>query len=183
MGPPLHAGRDARADRRWTARRRALPRLPQVEGRGDLRGSRLIARHVERFNRGVRTGDFREMAASFAEDAEVVFEGIPVGAFRGRAEIAAAYLAQPPDDEIVLLDGDGTYAWAREPPLLGRTDHVLLVREVLERARLDHAARHRVHADPTRRQLHRQVADERLQRRLRGPDEDVVLEHPRRAEA
>jgi hypothetical protein len=57
------------------------------------------------------------MAASFAEDAEVVFEGIPVGAFRGRDEIAAAYLAQPPDDEIVLLDGDGTYAWAREPEI------------------------------------------------------------------
>ncbi len=23
--------------------------------------------------------------------------------------------AQPPDDEIVLLDADGTYAWANEP--------------------------------------------------------------------
>jgi hypothetical protein len=57
------------------------------------------------------------MAASFAEDAEVVFEGIPVGPFRGRDEIAAAYAAQPPDDEIVLLDGDGTYAWAREPEI------------------------------------------------------------------
>ena len=55
------------------------------------------------------------MAASFAEDAEVVFEGIPVGPFRGRDEIAAAYAAQPPGDEIVLLDGDGTYAWAKEP--------------------------------------------------------------------
>jgi steroid Delta-isomerase len=71
--------------------------------------------HVERFNRGVRTGDFGEMVSFFAEDAELVFEGIPVGPFVGREAIAAAYATQPPDDEIVLLDGDGTYAWANEP--------------------------------------------------------------------
>ena len=55
------------------------------------------------------------MVAAFAEDAELVFEGIPAGPFAGREAIGEAYAAQPPDDEIVLLDGDGTYAWAREP--------------------------------------------------------------------
>lgn len=75
----------------------------------------LLEEHVERFNRGVRTGDFGEMVSFFAEDAELVFEGIPVGPFVGRDAIAEAYRTQPPDDEIVLLDGDGTYAWATEP--------------------------------------------------------------------
>jgi steroid Delta-isomerase len=55
------------------------------------------------------------MVAAFAEDAELVFEGIPVGPLSGREAIAAAYREQPPDDEIVLLDGDGTYAWASAP--------------------------------------------------------------------
>ena len=75
----------------------------------------LLEEHVERFNRGVRTGDFSEMASVFTDDAELAFEGIPVGPFRGRDEIAEAYAAQPPDDEIVLLGNDGTYAWSREP--------------------------------------------------------------------
>ena len=75
----------------------------------------LLERHVERFNEGVRTGDFGPMVAAFSEDAELVFEGIPVGPFAGREALAAAYARQPPDDEIVLLDEDGTYAWAKEP--------------------------------------------------------------------
>jgi steroid Delta-isomerase len=75
----------------------------------------LLKQHVERFNEGVRTGDFGPMVAAFSPDAELVFEGIPLGPFAGREAIAAAYRERPPDDEIVLLDGDGTYAWAREP--------------------------------------------------------------------
>ncbi len=75
----------------------------------------LLQEHVERFNAGVRTGDFGPMVAAFSEDAELVFEGIPVGPFAGREAIGAAYAAQPPDDEIVLLDDDGRYAWAKEP--------------------------------------------------------------------
>ena len=75
----------------------------------------MLAEHVERFNRGARSGDFGEMVSFFAEDADLVFEGIPVGPFQGREAIAAAYAAQPPDDEIVLLDDDGTYAWAKDP--------------------------------------------------------------------
>jgi steroid Delta-isomerase len=75
----------------------------------------LLEQHVKRFNEGVRTGDFGPMVAAFSHDAEVVFEGIPVGPFSGREAIAAAYAQQPPDDEIVLLGEDGTYAWANEP--------------------------------------------------------------------
>jgi steroid delta-isomerase len=77
----------------------------------------MLDEHVERFNLGVRTGDFGPMVAAFSEDAELVFEGIPVGPFVGRDAIGEAYRAQPPDDEIVLLSDDGTYAWAKEPDL------------------------------------------------------------------
>ena len=75
----------------------------------------MLDEHVERFNHGVRTREFGPMVAAFAVDAELAFEGIPVGPFVGREAIGEAYRAQPPDDEIVLLDGDGTYAWASEP--------------------------------------------------------------------
>jgi steroid Delta-isomerase len=76
-----------------------------------------IQRHVARFNRGVRTGDFGPMVEAFSDDGELVFVGIPVGPFVGREAIREAYRAQPPDDEIVLLDGDGSYAWAAEPEI------------------------------------------------------------------
>jgi SnoaL-like domain len=72
-----------------------------------------LQRHVARFNRGVRTGDFGPMVEAFSDDGELVFVGIPVGPFVGREAIREAYRAQPPDDEIVLLDGDGSYAWRR----------------------------------------------------------------------
>lgn len=90
-------------------------------GKAHPRGERLVRlavmldEHVERFNHGVRTGDFGPMVAAFARDAELVFDGIPVGPFVGREAIAEAYGTQPPDDEIVLLDADGTYAWANAP--------------------------------------------------------------------
>jgi steroid delta-isomerase len=48
-------------------------------------------------------------------DAELEFVGIPVGPFRGRDAIAEAYRSQPPNDEILLLDGGPRYAWRREP--------------------------------------------------------------------
>jgi hypothetical protein len=89
-----------------------------VSGTGEARPAPgLLQEHVERFNDGVRSGDFGPMVAAFSEDAELVFEGIPVGSFAGREAIGEAYAAQPPDDEIVLLDGEGTYAWAKEPEI------------------------------------------------------------------
>jgi RimJ/RimL family protein N-acetyltransferase len=85
-------------------------------------GIRLLHEHVARFNEGVRGGDFGAMIAGFAEDAEMAFEGIPVGPFRGRDEIAAAYRERPPDDELHVLEADehgdtvmARYAWARAP--------------------------------------------------------------------
>jgi hypothetical protein len=86
-------------------------------------GVTLLTDHVGRFNAGVRSGDFGPMLDWFTEDAELVFEGIPVGPFRGREAIAAAYREQPPDDEIELLEtGQGdhgqmtaTYAWRARP--------------------------------------------------------------------
>jgi steroid Delta-isomerase len=86
-------------------------------------GLALLTEHVARFNAGVRSGDFGPMVDRFTEDAELVFVGIPVGPFRGRQAIAAAYRTQPPDDQIELLDveqdGEGrviaAYAWHQRP--------------------------------------------------------------------
>lgn len=81
----------------------------------------LLDEHVRRFNDGVRSGHFGPMVAGFAEDAELRFEGVPVGPFLGRDAIAAAYREQPPDDEIEILGSEergGTvvarYAWRRD---------------------------------------------------------------------
>jgi steroid delta-isomerase len=81
----------------------------------------LLDDHVRRFNEGVRSGDFGPMATGFTEDAEMRFEGVPVGPFVGRDAIAAAYRDQPPDDEVEILgmeERDGTivarYAWLRD---------------------------------------------------------------------
>ena len=79
----------------------------------------LLEEHVRRFNEGVRTGDFTRMAAGFAEDAEMHFEGVPAGPFIGRDAIQAAYREQPPDDEVEILgaedrDGVARYAWRRD---------------------------------------------------------------------
>jgi threonine aldolase len=86
-------------------------------------GGRCVLRgHVERHNAGVRSGDFAPMLAWFAEDAQFVFEAIPVGPFLGRDAIAAAFRERPPDDEVDLLDereegGEAVagYAWRAEP--------------------------------------------------------------------
>ena len=81
----------------------------------------LLDEHVRRFNEGVRSGDFAPMAAAFAEDAEMQFEGVPVGPFVGRDAIAAAYRDQPHDDEVEIFDTEerdgfivARYAWLRD---------------------------------------------------------------------
>ncbi len=83
--------------------------------------SRLLAEHVRRFNAGVRSGDWSAMLELFAPDAELVFEGAPVGPFTGRGAIAAAYAVRPPDDEIVLLAvrGDAAGYACRADPGVG----------------------------------------------------------------
>jgi hypothetical protein len=81
--------------------------------------SSLLHAYVERVNAGVRSGDWAPMLELVAPDAELEFVGIPVGPFVGREAIGDAYRAQPPDDEIVLLErlgeGSAVYAWAKEP--------------------------------------------------------------------
>jgi hypothetical protein len=82
----------------------------------------LLRQHVDDHNAGVTSGDFGPMLARFAADAELVFEGVPVGPFRGVDAIAAAYRERPPDDVIRTFDGRvegddvvASYAWSREP--------------------------------------------------------------------
>jgi steroid Delta-isomerase len=84
-------------------------------------GLELLDEQVSRFNAGVASGDWEPMLALFEEDAELAFEGVPVGPFRGRGAIAQAYREQPPDDTIELLDArerDGvlvaSYSWSRD---------------------------------------------------------------------
>src|SRR6266516_917400 len=79
---------------------------------------RLLPDHVGRLNARVRTGDFGAMIDGFSADAEMAFEGVPVGPFHGRAEIATAYRERPPDDQLRVLEteeqGDtvlARYAW------------------------------------------------------------------------
>lgn len=81
----------------------------------------LLRRHIDAFNEGVRSGNFEPMVARFADDAEVVFVGVPVGPFHGRDAIAEAYRTQPPDDEVDILDVvragpeiEAVYAWRRD---------------------------------------------------------------------
>ncbi len=86
-----------------------------------MTGLELLTEHVDRFNAGVRSGDFGPMLELFADDATLAFEGVPVGPFHGRDAIAAAYRDQPPDDQIEVLDVEeddaelrARYAWLRD---------------------------------------------------------------------
>src|SRR6476469_1736606 len=82
-------------------------------------GGRLFDAHVERFNAGVRTGDFGPMLDAMEPDARLTFRGLVIGPFHGRDAIAAAYREMPPDDEIDVLSVDepddatvvARYAW------------------------------------------------------------------------
>lgn len=84
----------------------------------------VLRDHVERFNEGIRTGDWRPMLDGFADDGEMEFRGVPVGPFSGKDAIAAAYRAQPPDDELRVLEErdregrvEARYAWLAEPDI------------------------------------------------------------------
>lgn len=48
----------------------------------------LVERHVALFNQGVRSLDFGPMLEQFTDGAELVFEGVPAGPFRGKEAIA-----------------------------------------------------------------------------------------------
>ncbi|TMM07489.1 MAG: nuclear transport factor 2 family protein [Actinobacteria bacterium] len=77
--------------------------------------------YIEVHNEAVRSRDWGAFSGWFAKDAEVRFEGVPVGPFRGRDEIRAAYESRPPDDEVevrnVRTEDDRTvadYGWAAD---------------------------------------------------------------------
>ena len=82
----------------------------------------LLHDYVMAHNEAVRTGDWNGFGEWFADDAELVFDGVPFGPFHGRAQIEDAYRANPPDDEVLVfevsVDGEGAvarYGWLREP--------------------------------------------------------------------
>lgn len=74
----------------------------------------LLEEYVRLHNEGVRSGDFAELCELFDAKAELRFEGIAFGPFRGRSAIARAFAERPPRDEIVVR-AEGTYALASEP--------------------------------------------------------------------
>ena len=87
-----------------------------------MTGQKLLRKHVERFNVGVRTGDWEPMLEQFEDAAQLDFRGIAVGPFVGKDAIRAAYREQPPDDELRVLESrergdvvDVRYAWLAEP--------------------------------------------------------------------
>jgi hypothetical protein len=88
----------------------------------------VLDAHVRRFNDAVRSRDFTEMIKGFAAEADMEFEGVPVGPFIGREAIADAYQRQPPDDEVRLLGTpriqgeavESDYAWAQDGRRAGR---------------------------------------------------------------
>ena len=87
-----------------------------------MTGQELLREHVERFNAGVRTGDWEPMLEQFEDTAELEFRGVPIGPFAGKDAIRTAYREQPPDDELRVLESrerDGVvearYAWLAEP--------------------------------------------------------------------
>jgi hypothetical protein len=67
-----------------------------------------VTRHVERFNAAVRSGDWTEFLAGFADSARVEFTGGAAGQFTGRftglPAITQAYRTSPPDDTLEILD-------------------------------------------------------------------------------
>jgi RimJ/RimL family protein N-acetyltransferase len=89
---------------------------------GLVRDDRLIHDYVFAHNECVRSGDWEPIRDWFTEDAELVFEGVPVGPFEGCEAIMAAYRERPPDDEVVIFGVDeqegeivARYGWLREP--------------------------------------------------------------------
>ena len=68
----------------------------------DLRA--LLEHHVELFNEAVGTGDYGAFLDTFADEAVMRFDDVPIGPFLGKGEIAQAYATQPPSDTMALID-------------------------------------------------------------------------------
>ena len=100
----------------------------------------LLDRHVENFNNGVRTGDWAPMLALMTDAVELEFVGIPIGPFKGRKAVEDPYRAQPPSDELRVLEdrGDGTavYAWLQDPERPAGELHVEECGDLISRLRI-----------------------------------------------
>jgi hypothetical protein len=77
--------------------------------------SAVLAEYVKRHNLGVRTRDFSELLELLDEQAVLTFHGLPLGPFATKRAIAGAFAERGPDEELVLLDESGTYAWQTNP--------------------------------------------------------------------
>jgi RimJ/RimL family protein N-acetyltransferase len=104
---------------------------------------RLLHDYVGDHNEGVRTGDWSSLAAWFADDADLVFDGVPVGPFAGRDAIVTAYREQPPDDQVLTFrveeaDGDVTalYGWLATPSSVSGRMVVTPARDRIRRLRV-----------------------------------------------
>jgi len=82
----------------------------------------LLHDYVGVHNECVRTGDWQPLGALFVDDAELAFDGAPIGPFRGADVIAGAYRDRPPDDIVLTFSADeeddavvAEYGWLREP--------------------------------------------------------------------
>jgi steroid delta-isomerase len=61
-----------------------------------------VRAHELLFNEAVRAGDFTGFTRTFAADAVMRFDGVPVGPYRGREAIAEAYATRPPSDTMSI---------------------------------------------------------------------------------
>ena len=70
------------------------------------------------FNEAIRTRDWAAFLATFTPDAVMRFDGVPVGSYVGRDQIARAYAERPPSDTMSCVsdtrNGDNDvvrFAW------------------------------------------------------------------------
>lgn len=105
----------------------ALVLFAPAEGSASVpRLTAFALEHIAVFNTAVTRRDFAPLLARFTDDAIVRFENVPgagVLEFSGRSELAAAYDANPPDDELEPagdpVEEDGAvvvdFVWKRDP--------------------------------------------------------------------
>ena len=77
-----------------------------------------VEEHFRLFNEAVRGRDWTAFVATFTPDAVMRFDGVPVGPYLGRDQIAQAYAERPPSDTMCCVsdtrDGDDDvirFAW------------------------------------------------------------------------
>src|SRR5688572_17465018 len=86
----------------------------------DNAGEQIVRDYMERHNAGARSGEYDPLGQLFAPEAELHFQGINLGPFRGRAAIVEIFRARGPNDELELTDvqttpGEATaeFRWKR----------------------------------------------------------------------